>query len=76
MLEMFLPVGYVLLGEHRIQNGHEVFRVLLLGRLGEIETPRKDRVAVDDHDLVVCDGVLCIDPDRNSGIVQEPRWKG
>jgi|SRR6516164_2020541 len=71
MLKMFLPVGCVLLDERRIANAHEVFSVLLLRCLGEIETSRKDRVAVDNHDLVVCDGVLGIDPDRNSGVSQE-----
>ena len=73
MLKMFLPVGCVLLGELGITNGHKVFRVLVLGRLGEIETPCQDSVAIDDHDLVVCDGVLGIDPDRNSGVSQERR---
>jgi hypothetical protein len=70
---MFLPVGCVLLGERRIANGHEVFRVLLLGHLGEIEAPRKDRVAVDDHDLVVGNGVPGIDPHGNAGMVKESR---
>jgi hypothetical protein len=37
MLEMFLPVGCVLLGKRGIANAHEVFRVLLLGCLGKIE---------------------------------------
>jgi len=73
MLEMFLPVGGVLLGERSIVNAHEVFCVLLLRRLGKIEAPRKDHVAVDNHDLVVCDGVLGIDPDRNSSVSQEGR---
>ena len=73
MLEMRLPVGCVLLSEHIIANAHEVFRVLLLRRLGEIETPGKDRVAVDDHDLVMGDGVLDVDPDWNSGMSQERR---
>jgi hypothetical protein len=73
MLEMFLPVGCVFLRERKIANGQEVFRVLLLRRLGEIEAPGKDRVAVDDHDLVVGDGVLGVDPHRNPGMGQERR---
>jgi len=73
MLEMLLPVGGVLLGERSIANRQKVFRILLLRRLGEIEAPRKDRVAVDDHDLVVGDGVLGIDPHRDAGMVQERR---
>jgi hypothetical protein len=48
MLEMFLPVGGVLLSEGGIANGQEVFRVLLLGGLGKIEASREDRVVVDE----------------------------
>jgi hypothetical protein len=46
---------------------------LLLRRLGEVETPGKDGLAVDDHDLVVSDGVLSIDPYRNACMGQERR---
>jgi hypothetical protein len=73
MLEMFLPVGGVLPGERRIANGEEVFRILLLGRLGEIEAPDKDRVAIDNHNLVVSNGVLGVDPDGNTGVGQKRR---
>jgi hypothetical protein len=39
MLEMFLPIGGVLLGERRIANGKEIFRVFLLGRLVKLKLP-------------------------------------
>ena len=75
MFEMFLPVSGVLPGERNIMNGQEVFGVLLLGGLGEIEAPRKDRVAVDDHYLVVGDGVAGVDPNGNASVSQEGRGR-
>jgi hypothetical protein len=73
MLEMLLPVGGVLLGQRSIANGQEVFRVLAFRRLGEVEASGKNRVTVDDHNLIVGDGVLGVDPDWNSNMSQERR---
>jgi hypothetical protein len=49
---MRLPVLGVLRGQCRIPEDQQVFGVLLLGGLGEIETPRDGDFVVDDHHLI------------------------
>jgi hypothetical protein len=71
MLRMRLPVLRVLRGQSWIPNDQQVLGVLLLGRLGEVEASRDDDLAVDNHDLVMRDGVYRVDLGRHLLIRQE-----
>ena len=62
---MRLPVLH-LLGDHgRIADNEEIFSVLLLRRLGEIETSRQHHLAVDDDDLIMRNGMGGVDYRRH-----------
>ena len=52
-------------------NDQHVFRVVLLGRLREVEAPGDDRRFVDQDDLVVGDSVLVVDEDRDARVGDE-----
>ena len=49
----------------------QVLSILFLGRLGEIEAPSYQLLAVDYHDLVVRNGVLAVDVDRNTCVCEK-----
>ena len=61
MRPMRVPVLRVLCGQCFVADDQHVFRVLFLRRLREIERPRDDNLAVDDHHLVMGDGVGGVD---------------
>ena len=73
MLGMGMPVGGVFGSEAGTADHQEVFRVVLLGGFGEIESARHDRLVVDNHDLVVGDGVLGVDLRRDARMDHEIR---
>lgn len=63
-----LPVDLCQLGRFQDQ---QVLCVPLLGCLGEVEAARDDHPAINDHDLVVSDGVCSVDPRRNASTDKE-----
>jgi hypothetical protein len=46
---------------------------MLLRRSGEVEGAREDHALVDDHDLVMRNGVLGINQRRNAAVLEEIR---
>ena len=68
-----LPVGRVLGGEVRAADDQQVLGVVLFGSRREVEAARNDGLAVDDHDLVVGDGVLGVDLRGDAGVNHEVR---
>lgn len=69
---MDFPVGRICLGEFGgVVDHQQVLGILLLRGFGEIETSGDDSGFVDQHDLVVGDGVGGIDEGRNSFIGEE-----
>lgn len=73
MFGMGVPVGRVFGCEVWAANDQEVFGIGIFRRLGEIERPRNDGLAVDHHDLVMGNGVLGVDLDRDARIMNEIR---
>ena len=71
MRPMRVPVLRVLCGQCLVPDDEQVLRVLLLRRLGEVEAPGEHRLAVDDHHLVVRNGVVGIDHGRHALIGEE-----
>jgi len=65
MLPVPLPVPHVDLRQLLRPDDEEVLRAPLFGRLREVERPRDDRLSVDDHDLVVGDGMCAVDVHRD-----------
>lgn len=53
-------VFQVELGRSHVFEDDQVFRVPLLGCLGEIKAPRNDRAPIDDHHLIVEDRMFTI----------------
>ncbi len=70
---MRLPVGRVLAGQVLVADHEQVLGVVLLCGLGEVEAAGNDRLVVDDHDLVVCFGVLGVDPHGDSQVDEQVR---
>ena len=68
---MALPVFEVRLGELFRADDQQVLRVLLLGRLGEVERAGDYDRPVDDDDLVVGDGMPGVDVGRDAGVRQK-----
>ena len=69
---MLLDVSNIPFHQRSISLYHQqVLGVLLLGGLGEIERPGDQRLRVDDHDLVVGDGMLVVDVGRNTSVRDE-----
>ena len=66
MLRMPLPILRVVLGQFLVMDHKKILRIILLCRLGKIEGPSDNGLPVDDHDLVVGDGVLGIYPGWNT----------
>jgi len=54
-----------------VLDDEQVFGILRLRRLCEVERPRDDDLAVDYHDLVVRDRVNGINPGRNASMDQK-----
>ena len=54
-------------------DDQEVLRVLLLGRLGEVERAGDHDRPVNEDDLVVGDSVLVVDVGRDAGVRQKGR---
>jgi len=52
-------------------DNQQILSVPLLGRLGEVERPRDDDFAVDDHHFIVGDGMSRIDVGVNASLTQE-----
>jgi len=71
MAEVVCPVPGVGLGEGLVVDDEEVLGVGVLGRLREVETARHYRFAVHDHDFVVGDGMGSVNPDGDSGMLEE-----
>jgi hypothetical protein len=60
MLPMGFPVLRALGRQRFVPDDQHILRVLLLRRLGELETPREDGFAVDNNHLIVRDGMIGI----------------
>ena len=72
MLPVLLEV--LLVGRHQpglALDDQQVFRIVLLGRLREVEAAGDDRRLVDQDDLVVGDSVLVVDEDRDARVGNE-----
>ena len=70
---VLLPVRRVSLSQRRVSDHHHIFRVPLLGGVGELERTRDDRVAIDDHHVVIRDGMGGVNPDGDTGLRQQRR---
>jgi hypothetical protein len=60
MLRVSLPVLRVLCRQRPVRDDQHVLGVPLLRRLREVEAPRNDGFTVDDHHLIMRDGVIGI----------------
>ena len=72
MLPVLLEV--LLVGRHQLGlalDYQQVFRIVLLGRLREVEAPGDNRRLVDQDDLVVGDSVFVVDEDRDARVGDE-----
>ena len=61
------PVVEVHASKFEAVNDEEILRVAFLCSLAEVGRTSDDNRAVDDHHLVVCDGVGGIDESGNAG---------
>ena len=73
MLGVCVPALGVLRGQGLVLDEQHMLGILLLGCLGEVEAPRPDGVPVDDHHLVMRNGVAGIDLRRHPLVGQEIR---
>jgi len=74
MSQVLLEVGEVFLHQPWFAlDDEQVLCVLLLCRLREVERPGNDRLLIDDHDLVMRDGVPVVDVSRDANVVHEVR---
>ena len=64
------PIVPVLRGDRGIADDEQILGVAALGGGGEVEAAGDDHGPVDDHDLVVGDGDLAVDPDRYAAVGQ------
>ena len=71
---MVMPVGLVESREDWVMQHQEVVGVVLLSRRGEVERAGDDRLAVNDHHLVVRDGMNRVDAHRDPRMRQEVRF--
>src|SRR5215467_11201772 len=67
------PVFRVAGGQGVIPDDEEILGILPLRGRGEVEGSRDDRLAVDDHDLVVGDGVPAVDQGGDARMGEEVR---
>ncbi len=67
---MLLPVGSVHLRLIPASDGRQVSGILFLGGLSEVERSRNHRGPVDDHNLVVGNGMFVVDIGRDAGVGQ------
>jgi hypothetical protein len=65
----------ILLGEDRVVDYQQVLRVMLLRRSGEVEGAREDHAVIDDHDLVMRNGVLGVNERRDAAVLDEIRLR-
>jgi hypothetical protein len=70
MLHVCLP-GLRVLGRQGFVTDEEVLGILLLGRLRKVKAPRDDDLVIDDHDLVMGDGVVRIEHGLDALVRQE-----
>jgi hypothetical protein len=70
---MGAPVLDVLLGDRGIVDQNQILGVVLLRRLREIEAASYHRLAVNDHNLVVCNRVLRVDQYGHIGVFKKRR---
>jgi len=61
MRSVRIPIRFVFLCQVGVINHQQVFRITILGRLGEIKGSRDDRSAIDHHDFIVRDRMGGID---------------
>jgi hypothetical protein len=71
MLDVRLPVLGVLRRQRLVPDDQHVLGVLLLRRLGEIETPRDNGLAVENHHLIMRDGMFGINHRGHALVGQE-----
>jgi hypothetical protein len=71
MLRMDPPVLGVLRRQRLVPNDQHILSVLLLGGLGEIETPRDDGFPIDNHHLIMRNGVRGINLREHALVGQE-----
>lgn len=71
MIGVELPIGQILLGDLPIANHQQILGIRLFRSRREVEGAGDDHLAVEDHDLVVGDGVFRVDSRGHAAIVQE-----
>ena len=60
MPSVLLPILCISVSQLPIVDYKQILRIILLGCLAEVERHRDYGFPIDDHDLVVSDGVLSI----------------
>ena len=71
MTFMRLPVFDINLCQGLILDDQHILGILFFSGLREIEAPRDHHAPVDDHDLVVGNGMLVVNECRDPGVRQE-----
>lgn len=71
MPPMLVPVVYIGPGQVFGFDDQEVFSILLLSRPGEVKRPGDNRLSVDNHNLIVGDGMGRINIGRDANVSQE-----
>ena len=71
MLLVRVPILDILFSEDGVVDYQQVLRVMLLRRFGEVEGTGEHDGVVEDHDLVVGNGVLGINEGRDAIILEE-----
>jgi hypothetical protein len=66
---MLLPILDINLRQCLILDDQQILCILLFGSFCEIEASRDHNLPIDDHDLVMGNGVFGVDVGRNSGIL-------
>jgi hypothetical protein len=61
MVFMVLPILNIDPHQSFVSNNQHILSIFLLGRFGEVEGAGDHHGPIDDHDLVVSDGMLGID---------------
>jgi hypothetical protein len=68
---MLLPIPDIPFSQFLIMDSKKILSIILLGSLREIERPRDHGLPINNHHLVVCDGVFSIYFDRDPLVIEE-----
>ncbi len=73
MLFVLSPIYQIELSQSLIPNDQQILSVFLFGCLGEVKRPCDHSGSVDDHHLIVSDGMLVVNPDWDAFILKKRR---